>query len=146
MNSSQTRQIGAGNEPRESREARTTKKRCAYLEAKVEARDDSVGDREGCELAVAEVAREGLADHVHAVEHQAHEHGRADDLPQLLGLLPYLLGESSPPLLRQLRDERDVALVTLHALAQKSPRDQEQETGWVATVIYRREGCTVKHG
>lgn len=82
----------------------------AYLEAKAKSGNDGVGDGVGCELAVAEVAGEGLADHVHAVEHHAHEHGRADDLPKLLGLLPYLLGESSAPLVRQLRDERDVAL------------------------------------
>jgi hypothetical protein len=88
----------------------------AYQEAEVESGDDGGGDGEGRELAVAEVAGEGLADHVHAVERQAHEHGRADDLPQLLGLLPHLLGQPSAPLLlRQLRDdERDAALVALH--------------------------------
>lgn len=38
-----------------------------YEEAEIEADDDGVGDRDGGELDIAEVAGEGLGDDVHGV-------------------------------------------------------------------------------
>lgn len=119
--------------PREQTQATSKRKKrpCArtYQHGKVEAVYHGVGDGEGGEVEVAEVAGEGLADEVHGGEHQVHEDGRADDAPQLLGLLPHLLRQqaslelASFPLLlrrpRELREERDLALA-LHARSRQS--------------------------
>lgn len=60
-----------------------------YQEAEVEADDDVIGDGDGGELEVAEVAGEGLGDDEHGIGGDAAEDGGAHYVPELLGFDPH---------------------------------------------------------